>query len=60
MLVLRFILFFGTIAVVVSFGVYLFTRDKRYLKFTWQVAKMVGLLLLVVAAALAFGRILIF
>ena len=60
MLVLRFLLFFGLIAVVVSFGVFLFTRDKRYLRFTWQVAKLVGLLLLAVAAVLAVGRILLY
>ncbi|HSI21557.1 MAG TPA: hypothetical protein VK959_00920 [Methylophilaceae bacterium] len=60
MLVLRFLLFFGLIAVAVSFGVFLYTRDKRYLRFTWQVAKLVGLLLLVVAAVLAVGRILLY
>jgi hypothetical protein len=60
MLVLRFLLFFGLIAVAVSFGVFLFTRDKRYLRFTWQVTKLVGLLLLVVAAVLAVGRILLY
>jgi hypothetical protein len=60
MLVLRFLLFFGLIAVAVSFGVFLFTRDRRYLRFTWQVAKLVGLLLLVVAAVLAVGRILLY
>lgn len=60
MLVLRFLLFFGLIAVVVSFGIFLFTRDKRYLRFTWQVAKLVGLLLLAVAAVLAVGRILLY
>jgi hypothetical protein len=59
-LVLRFLLFFGLIAVAVSFGVFLFTRDKRYLRFTWQVAKLVGLLLLAVAAVLAVGRILLY
>jgi hypothetical protein len=60
MLVLRFLLFFGLIAVAVSFGVFLFTRDRRYLRFTWQVAKLVGLLLLVVAAVLAVGRVLLY
>ena len=60
MLVLRFLLFFGLIAVAVSFGVFLFTRDKRYLRFTWQVAKLVGLLLLAVATVLAVGRILLY
>lgn len=60
MLVLRFLLFFGLIAIAVSFGVFLFTRDKRYLRFTWQLAKFIGMLLLIVAGVLAVGRILLF
>jgi len=60
MLVLRFLLFFGLIAVAVSLGVFIFTRDKRYLRFTWQLVKFTGMLLLIVAAALAVGRILVY
>lgn len=57
MLVLRFLLFLGLISVAVSLGVYLLTRDRRYLRFSWQVFKFVGLLILIVATVIAMGRI---
>lgn len=60
MLVLRFLLFIGLIAVAVSVGVYLFTGDKRYLRFSWQLFKFVGVLLLLVGAVFAMGRIILF
>lgn len=60
MLVLRFLLFFGLITIGVSAGVYLFTRDRRYLRFAWQLFKFIGVLLLLVAAAIAMGRIILF
>lgn len=60
MLVIRFLLFFGLIAVAVSVGVYLFTRDKRYLRFAWQLFKFSCMLLLVIAAVVALGRILLY
>jgi len=59
MLVLRFLLFLGLIAVTASCGVYLLTRDKRYLRFAWQLAKFSLMLLLVVAAVIAMGRIIL-
>jgi hypothetical protein len=60
MLVLRFLLIFGVIAVAVSFGVFLLTRDRRYLRFSWQLFKFCGMVLLVVAAVIAMGRIILF
>jgi hypothetical protein len=60
MLVLRFLLILGVIAVAVSFGVYVITRDKRYLVFTWQLFKFSGMLLLVIGAVIAMGRIILF
>lgn len=60
MLVLRFLLIFGVIAVAVSFGVYVITRDKRYLRFTWQLFKFSGMLLLVIGGIIAMGRIILF
>lgn len=60
MLVLRFLLVLGLIAVVVSFSVFLLTQDKRYLRFTWQLLKFSSVLLLVFAAVLAMGRIILF
>jgi hypothetical protein len=59
MLVLRFLLFFSLVAVAVSLGVYFFTRDKRYLRFTWQLFKILGILLLIVATVMAVGRLLL-
>lgn len=60
MLVLRFLLFIGLISIAVSLGVYVFTRDKRYLRFSWQLFKFVGVLLLLVGAVMAMGRIILF
>lgn len=60
MLVLRFLLIFGGIAVAVSFGVYVLTRDKRYLRFSWQLLKFSAMLLLVIGAVIAMGRIVLF
>jgi hypothetical protein len=60
MLVLRFLLVFGLISVAVTLGVYLFTRDKRYLRFAWQVCKFIGILQLIVGSVWAVGRILLF
>jgi hypothetical protein len=60
MLVVRFLLLLGLIAVAVSCGVYLLTRDKRYLRFSWQLAKFSLMLLLVVAAVIAMGRIILY
>ncbi len=60
MLVVRFLLILGLIAVLVSFGVYLITRDKRYLRFTWQLLKFSIVLVLVIGAIIAMGRIILF
>jgi hypothetical protein len=60
MLVLRFLLILGAIAVAVSLGVYVMTRDKRYLRFTWQLFKFSVMLLLVIGGVIAMGRIILF
>lgn len=60
MLVLRFLLFLGLISIAVSVGAYLITRDRRYLRFAWQLFKFSGVLLLIVAAVIAMGRIILF
>lgn len=59
MLVLRFLLFLGLISVAVSVAVYLFTGDRRYLRFSWQLFKFSVMLILVVAAVMAMGRIIL-
>lgn len=60
MLVLRFLLIFGGIAVAVSFGVYLLTQDKRYLRFSWQLFKFSAMLALIIGVVIAMGRIILF
>lgn len=45
MLILRLFIFVVALLIVASGGVYLFTRDARYLRFAWQVAKFSTLLL---------------
>lgn len=39
MVLIRLIVFIALIAIGVSIGVYLFTKDRRYLVFAWQVFK---------------------
>ncbi len=60
MLVLRFLLIFGVIAVAVALGIYFFTRDRRYLRLAWQLFKFCGMLLLLIGAVIAMGRIILF
>jgi hypothetical protein len=59
-LVLRFLLFFGLICVTVSLGVYLLTRDRRYLRFSWKLFKFSGMLILVVGVVILMGRVILF
>ena len=59
MLVLRLLLFLGLISIVVTLAVYLFTGDRRYLRFTWQVIKFALMLVLVVAGVITMSRIIL-
>jgi hypothetical protein len=59
-LVLRFLLFFGLVCVAVSLGVYLLTRDRRYLRFSWQLFKFSGMLILVLGVVILMGRVILF
>ena len=60
MLVVRFLLILGLIAVTVACGAYLLTRDRRYLRLAWQLARLSIVLLLVIAAVIALGRIVLY
>jgi hypothetical protein len=60
MLVLRLLLVLVLIAVVVSAGFALFTRDWRYLRLAWQIVKFTGVLLFIAAVLYAVGRIILF
>lgn len=41
MLILRLLLVLGTLIIVSSAGLYWFTREPRYLHFSWQVARFI-------------------
>jgi len=47
MLILRLILVVVTLMLVVSGGMYVLTRNRRYLKFAWQTVRFTLLLLVV-------------
>lgn len=47
MLIMRLILVLVTLMLVTSGGMYIFTRNRRYLKFAWQTVRFTVLLLLV-------------
>lgn len=47
MLLLRFLLILAALVLVFSVGLYFFTRDPKYLRFSWQLIRLVGLVLMV-------------
>lgn len=47
MLLLRLLLVFSALLIVLSGGMYLFTRQRHYLRFAWQVVRFVVIVLLV-------------
>ena len=57
MLLVRLLLFLALAAIAVAAIVYLFTRDRRYLRFIGQVLKFTVLLLAIVLIFFAFERI---
>lgn len=57
MLILRVLAFLVVIAVGASITVFLFTRDRRYLRFAWQVFKYSIILALLIFALLAIERL---
>jgi len=56
MLVIRFLIVIVALLLVVSGGMYLFTRDDRYMRFAWQVLRLTGFLLLVLALLFVLER----
>jgi hypothetical protein len=57
MVVVRFLLFLSLSAILVSAGLYLYTRDRKYLRFIGQVMKFSLLLLLAILAYFLFERL---
>ena len=56
MLILRLFLVLVTLLLVLSGGMYIFTRNRRYLKFAWQTLRFTALLLLLFAVLLVLER----
>ena len=59
MLLLRIVLVLSLIALAVSGALYLFTRDRRYLRFIGQTVKYVVFIMIGVLAFLALERVLV-
>jgi hypothetical protein len=55
-MLIRLALFLSVLLIVTSFAAYLFTRDKRYLQFAWQVVRFILFVLLVFGALLLLER----
>jgi hypothetical protein len=56
MLALRLLLILAALLIVLSGGLYLFTRDTRYLRFTWRVVRFVVVMLLVFGVLFVLER----
>jgi len=59
-IVLRFVLMFGVLLVVGCVAGWLFTRNRRFLTLAWNVARILGLLVIAAALLYVFERVLIF
>ena len=57
MILVRLLLFLALAAMAVSAVMYLFTKDRRYLRFIWQVVKFTLVILAVVLIFYAFERL---
>ncbi|MDO8465113.1 MAG: hypothetical protein Q7S46_07665 [Gallionella sp.] len=56
MLILRFILVLAALLLVLSAAMYIFTRNRRYLTFAWQVLRVTVLLLSIFALLFVLER----
>ena len=57
MILVRLLLFLALAAMAISGVMYIFTKDRRYLRFLWQVVKFTIVILAVVLIFFAFERI---
>jgi hypothetical protein len=55
-MLIRLFFVFSALLIVVSGGLYLFTNNQRYLKFAWQVVRVVILVALVFVVLLVLER----
>jgi len=56
MLIIRLLIVVVALLLVLSGGMYLFTRDKRYLRFAWQTLRFTVFLLVIVALLYVLER----
>ena len=56
MILLRLLFMLVALTLVISGGMYVFTRDRRYVEFSWQLLRFVAFLLLVFAALFVLER----
>ena len=56
MLILRLLFFFSALAIILTGGMYVFTRNRRYLGLAWQIARFVGFVMLIFAALFILER----
>lgn len=56
MLILRLLLILSAFAIILSGGMYLFTRNRRYLKLAWQIVRFVIFALLIFAVLFVLER----
>ena len=57
MILVRLLLFMALAAIAVAAVMFLFSKDRRYLRFIWQVVKFTVVILAVVLVFFAFERI---
>ena len=56
-ILVRLLLFLALTAIAVAAVMFLFSKDRRYLRFIWQVVKFTVVILVVVLVFFAFERI---
>ena len=57
MILVRLLLFLALAAIAVAAVMFLFSKDRRYLRFIWQVVKFTVVILAVVLIFFAFERL---
>ncbi len=55
-MLIRLVVLLSALLIVASFGAYIFTRDRRYLRFAWQVVRFIVFALLVFGALYLLER----
>jgi hypothetical protein len=56
MILLRLIFILTALTLMLSWALYVFTRDRRYLQFAWQVVRFVFFLLILLALLFVLER----